>query len=131
MQIVDAAERIDVPPAAQRLGDRVDREVALRQVGLDRPADERQHVDLPAVVPGDDAPDPERLRQREHVRVGAAGERPGEPARVAADRDVVVVGRAPQQPVADRPAHQPGRLVRDPGERLQRAADAHAGVPSR
>ena len=116
------AERVDVLAAAERLGDRVDREVALCQVGLDRPADHREHVDLPAVVAGNDAPDAERLRQRERVRVQCARERPGHAASVAGNRDVVVVGRPPEEPVAYRPADQPGRFRRrDRDERFERA----------
>ena len=117
--------------ATKRLGDRVDREVALREVGLDRLAADRQDVDLPAAIAGDHPPHAERVRQRERVRVSVPRERAREFARVAGDRDVVVVGRAPEDPVADGPAHQPGRVQRDPGERVERIAGGQTGVPSR
>ena len=73
----------------------------------------------------------ERLRQCKYVCVGGVGERTGQAAGVTTDRDVVVLGTPPQQPVANRPSHQPGRLVRNSDERLQGVADAHTGVPSR
>ena len=61
------------------------------EVGLDRVADERQQVDLPAVVAGDHAPAAERLGQRERdarraARATAARRRP----RLAGQRDVEV-----------------------------------------
>ena len=46
-QVGEAAERVDRLAARERLGDRVDGEVAQRQVGLERAAAQRLDVDLP------------------------------------------------------------------------------------
>ena len=54
---------------AEALGDRVDGEIALGQIGLDAPLDQRQDVDLPAMVARYDAPAAKALRELERVRV--------------------------------------------------------------
>ena len=60
-RILEAAERIDRLPALERLGDRIDREVAQRKVSGERLAAQRLDVDLPAMVARDDSPRAELL----------------------------------------------------------------------
>ena len=105
----NAAERVDVFAAAKRLGDRVDREVALGEVILDRLPGERDQVDLPGAVVGDDPPDAEAGGELEHVATGAASD----PLRggldeLAREHHVQVGAVDPARTVADGAAHQPG-----------------------
>ena len=64
-EVAGATERVDPPAAAQRLGDRVDREVAQREIGLQRAAAQRAQVGLPAAVGGEHAPGAERVGELE------------------------------------------------------------------
>ena len=102
----------------------------MTKVGLDRVADERQQVDLPAVVVGDDPPAAECLGQGERMPAGAPGERPGGVPGIPGERDVKVGGLTTEELIAHRPADQPGRGVDDLAERFERRR-AHAGSPSR
>ncbi len=115
-QIGDAAVWIDRRAAGERLGDRVDREVAQREVGLERAAAQRLDVDLPRGITCADAPGAELLRQRE---AGGApcgtSDRAGRLARIAVDDEIEIARLTSQQPVADRSADQPGRTVRERG----------------
>jgi hypothetical protein len=61
VEVREPAERVDRRPARERLGDRVDGEVAQRKVGLERAAAQRLDVHLPGVVPCDHAPGSELL----------------------------------------------------------------------
>ena len=114
----------------QRLGHRVDGEVAGGEVGVERPALQRLQVDLPRLARPDDAPAAEHVGELERRAAG----RPRDPARrgpgVALEHDVdVLVGAAPaEQPVADRAADDPGARV---AERVADRLDHAAGAPSR
>ena len=90
----------------------------MAEVGLDRVADERQQVDLPAAVVGDDAPAAERLGQRERMPTGGPGERRARHSGIPGERDVEVRGLATEEPVAHRTADEPGRAVDDLAECL-------------
>ena len=93
------------------------REVAPRQVLLDRLALQRRHVHLEAALAVQRAPGAERLRQREH----RAAERPGHAPRrllgVAGHRQVQVAQRAAEERVAHDAAHQPRLRPAAPGPR--------------
>ena len=67
--------RIDALAALQRLGDRVDREVAQLEIGVQRAAAQRAQVDLPRAVGRHHAPGAERVRQLEHRPPGGLGQR--------------------------------------------------------
>ena len=69
LQILAPAARIDVLAAADGDGDRVDGEVAAREIRLDRPVDGSE-VDRPSVAE-DDAPRRVPLRQGEREPTGA------------------------------------------------------------
>ena len=127
-KVLEAAQRIDEITSAKRLGDRVDGEVALAQIGLDRVSGERQHVDLPGAIAGGHPPRAEALRQLERVRVRRAREPAGERLGVARHGNVEVLGRPAEQPVAHGATDQPA-VVRQPRELLERAI--HDGSPSR
>ena len=122
--------RVDDVAAVERLGHRVDRQVARREVALERPPDQRREVDLPGVAGPDDAPAAELVGQLE----GGAARGPRQPprgaARVAVDGDVeVVAGLDPiEQPVADGAAHEPRALV---AERVAQRLDHRGEAPSR
>ena len=60
--------------ARQRLGHRVDGEVALREVLLDRRAAQRREVGLPGAVGREHAPAAERVGERERRAAGGAGQ---------------------------------------------------------
>ena len=89
----------------------------LRQILFERFAHQRRQIDLPAAIPGDDAPRTERLRQGERVRRGASGERPRHGAGVTLDDHVPIEHRPAEQLVADRAADQPAVL----GDRCERS----------
>jgi hypothetical protein len=110
LEVASATERIDGLAAGERDGDRVDREVAGRQVVLDRAA-QRREVDGPPGVEGD-APRPVALGERERraCRPPCIGDR--RRARVPV-RDVEVANLAAQQLVAHGATHHPGLLTRE------------------
>ena len=127
LEVAGAAVRIDELAAGQRLGHRVDRQVARGEVGLERAALQRGEVDLPAAVAGDHAPGAELVGELERGAARAAAEAAGGAAHVAVDDDVEVGRRAAQQPVAQRAADEPGALA---GQRLAQRLD-HNATPSR
>ncbi len=132
-QVAGAAERVDQAAAGQRLGDRVDGEVAERQVGDQGPAADRVEVGLPGAVAGDHAPGAELVGELEGRRPGAAGDRPRGEADVAVDHEVDVGRRTGSaERVADGAADHPGRRAgqRAPGE-LERPGHGSGGAPSR
>ena len=98
--------RVEQLAALQRLGHRVDREVARGEIGVDV-ALQRDEIDVPAVIGADHPPGPERAGQLERHAAGGARDRPRRLARVAVERDVDVVGRAAEQLVAHGAADQP------------------------
>ena len=113
-QVGEATERVDRRSSGDRLGDRVDREVAQREIGLDALAAQRLDVHLPGALARDDSPGAEVLGQRE---AGRARRRAGHRARglrgVAVDDDVHVRRLPAQQAVAHRAAHQPRPCARE------------------
>jgi hypothetical protein len=119
--------RIDELAAGQRLGHRVHRQVAPAEVGLERAALQRGEVDLPAAIAGDDAPRAELVGELERRPARAAAEAAGRAAHVTVDDHVEVGRRAPQEPVAQRAADEPGALA---GQRLAQRLD-HNATPSR
>jgi hypothetical protein len=129
-EIRGAAVRVDQLAAGERLGHRVDGEVARREVRLQVAVAQRQQVDVPGVAWPDRPPAAELVRELERRPAGRLRDPPHPAARVALDRDVDVVGVAAEQAVPDRPADEPRGLA---GQRLpcrvQRSA--HAGSPSR
>ena len=132
-QVGEAAERVDEVAAAERLGDRVDRQVAPGEIVLDRLALQRHQVDLPAAVAGDHAPGAERLRERERVPARAAGDAARRSAAASPGDDDVEVGsraaaaadRAPRRRRASRRPER-RRAPRSGGRRSR-----VTGVPSR
>ena len=130
-QVHAAAVRVEQLAAVERLGHRVDREVALAQVGLDPVLAQRDEVDVPGVARADDAPGAELAGEPERRAAGGAREGARGLARVALDRDVDVVGRAAEQPVADRAADEPRRAARPAPRAPPRAARAGShGAPA-
>ena len=103
--------RVDELSAAQRLGHRVDGEVARGEVGLERPARQRQEVDAARWSATTRQP-PKRLRQRERRAAGRARSAFAARCGVAVERDVEVVRRPAEQPVAHGAADEPGPLAR-------------------
>jgi hypothetical protein len=120
---------IEQRTAVERLGERVDREVAAGEVLLDAGL-QRHEVDVPGAVRGQDPPCRVLLGQAEGASVARAGQHAGQGAGVRGDHQVEVDRRPSQEPVAHRPAHHPGRRPRQrrPGRPL---GFAHAGSPSR
>ena len=102
MEVGHAAEGIDKLTSIQALRDRVDREIAAGQIGLDRAASQRQQVQLPAPVASGHTPHGEALGELERVPADllreATRERPG----TSFDDHVVVAGGATEQLVAQR-----------------------------
>ena len=113
LEVGAAAVGIEQIAARQRLGHRVDREVARREVGLDVAVAQRDEVDVPAVAGADHAPGPEGAGELEGRAAGGAGDRLRRFARVALERDVDVVGGAAEQVVAHRAADQPRLAARE------------------
>ncbi len=113
-EVLPATRRVDELAARERLGDRVDGEVALREVLLDRLPEQRREIGLPAVTRLHDAPGAELLGQREDRSTRGARERPRRSLDVAADGQVDVGRRAAEQAVAHGAADEPGRRA---GER--------------
>ena len=113
LEIGATAVRVDEVAAAQRLGHRVDGEVACGEVDLEVVVAQAHDVDVPAVAAPDDPPGAEGAGQLERRRVPGARDRPRRPRGIAGQRDVEVGGGAPEQAVAHRAADDPGRLVAD------------------
>jgi hypothetical protein len=111
-EVPAAVERIDRLAPADRLGDRVDAEVARRQVVLDR-ARQRREIDRATVLERD-APGTVALGQREGRPTGLAGIPPRCPLGLGKG-DVEVDDRAAESAVADCPADDPGLVA---GEQL-------------
>ena len=119
-EILAAVVRVEQLAALQRLGHRVDREVALGEVGLDVVVAQRDQVDVPGVLGPDDAPGAERAAELERRPAGGLGQLAREPLRVAGDREVDVVGVAPEQLVAHGAADEPRVLA---GQHLAREVE--------
>ena len=129
-EVLRAAVRVHDLAAAERLGHRVDGEVARGQIGPQVAVAQREQVDVPGVARADRAPAAELVRELERGPAGGLRDPPRRAARVALEGEVDVVGVAPEQAVADGAADEPRRLPRERGARhLQRRA--HAGSPSR
>ena len=104
--------------AGERLGDRVDREVAQRQVVLQRAAAQRLDVDLPGAVARDHAPAAELLREREAGGPArGAGDRARGVPRAGVDHDVQVERVAPSARSRGVAADQPRRSAGQGGAR--------------
>ena len=112
-----------VVPTRQGPRDRVDREVAGREVGLDR-VSQRREVDGAAVLERD-APGAVALRERERSASRPASVAAGGGSRVPAG-DVDVDDGAPERLVADGASHQPRLLAGEElaGELKHRARSA-------
>ncbi len=110
LEVLAAAMRIQQLTAADRLGHGVDREVAVREVGVDVVVAQRHEVDVPGVMRPDHPPRAERAAEPERRTSGRARDPLRGPLRVARDREIDVVGGATEQVVAHGPADQP-RLV--------------------
>ena len=120
LEVGAAAMRVEQLAALQRLGHRVDREVAPREVGSDVALAQRHEVDVPRVSGADHPPGAERAGELERRAAGGARDRPGRGARIPVEGDVDVVGRPLEQAVADRAADQPRRAA---GERRARGRE--------
>jgi hypothetical protein len=114
-EVLAPAERVHDSPPAERLGHRVDGEVARGEVGAQVAVAQRDEVDLPAAIRAGDAPGAEGLRERERARPRRARQRPGDGPGVARHGHVEILGRAAQQAVADRAADEPRGLAREHG----------------
>ena len=113
---------IDEVAARERLGDRVDGEVAQPEVRVQRSAVDRAEVDAPAAIRRQDPPRAELLGQREHRAADGLRDALRGGLGVAVDDEVEVVDRAPEQPVAHRAADDPRRLARERVARRPRGA---------
>jgi hypothetical protein len=94
-------------PAGERLGHRVDREVAGGEVGVDVAVAQHHEVDVPCVPRPDDAPGAELAGQPERRAAGLARERAGGVLWVVGERHVEVGRAAAEQPVAHGAADDP------------------------
>ena len=126
-QVRAAAVRIEQLAAAERLGHRVDREVArARGRPRCRPSRSVDEVDVPGVARADDAPGAERRRESWNaappVARASARARLARVARRRATSTSSVV--AAEQPVAHRAADQPRVLARPAPRARPRAARA-------
>ena len=101
VEVRAAAGGVDEVAARERLGDRVDGEVAQPQVRVQRAAVHRAEVDAPAPVRRQDPPRAELLRQREH----RAARRP-------ARRAVAAAGRRPRRRRSRSSTGRPSRRSR-------------------
>ncbi len=129
-EVLAPAVRVHDLPARERLGHRVDGQVARGEVGRERRALERRDVDLPRLAGADHAPAAERVGQLERRPARRARDAPRGPARVVRDDEVDVllgVGAA-EQAVAHRAADDPRALV---AQRLADRLDHASGTPSR
>ncbi len=131
-EVVAPTEWVDAITASEWLGDRVDREVSLGQVGLDRAPVERQQVDLPGPVARDHAPGAEPFRQLEHICAHGAREPPRERPRVAGNRDIEVAGGTPQEAVAHGAADEPpgADALRQRAQRFAGPCPGRVGHPA-
>ena len=121
LQVGAPPVRVEQLTAHQRLGHRVDREVAGGEVGGDVAVAHGHEVDVPGLTRSHDPPRAERAGELERRSPGRPGDLPRRLARIARESHVDVVGRPPEQTVAHSPADQP-RLAsgqRRPG-RLER-----------
>ena len=118
------AVRVEQLAAGQRLGHRVDGEVAGGEVGRDVAVAQHHEVDVPGVAAPDDAPGAERAGQLERGAAGRARERARGIRGVGGQREVEVGRRPAEQAVAHRAADDPGvapgehaadLVERDPG----------------
>jgi hypothetical protein len=125
-----AAVWVEQLAAAERLGHRVDREVALREVGVDAALVHAHEVDVPGVPGPHHAPRAERAGELERRPARRPRELSRGGAGVALHRDVDVVGVAAEQPVADRSADDPRRAARE-GRARRLQGRAQSGTPSR
>ena len=115
--------RVEQLAAGQRLGHRVDREVAGGEVGVEVVVAQPHDVDVPGVAAPDHAPGAERVGERERRAARHAGDRARRRLGVAGQRDVEVGRLAAEQAVAHRAAHDPRRLAAQPLARgLERVA---------
>ena len=130
LEVGAAAVRVEQLAARERLGHRVEREVARREVGFDVAVAQRHEVDVPGVAGADDAPRAERARQLEAARRRSRARARARRRRVVADREVEVGRRAAEQPVAHGAADDP-RLAagEDLARGLERRRSAHAAAP--
>ncbi len=95
----------------ERDRDRVDGEVPLGQVGLDRVAAHPGHVEVPAPIARQHPPGPELGRERERGPGCRPGDSPGGGRLVAGDRDVDTPHDAAGERIAHRAADDPGLVV--------------------
>ena len=107
-EVLPAPERVDWLAALEGHGDRVDGEVAAREIFFERAA-ERREVDCAPAVEGD-APRAVPLAQRERRAAGGTGEAPGGLLGLG-DRHVEVDERPPEQLVAHGAADYPRVLA--------------------
>ena len=136
LEVAQAAVQVDQRPPVQRLGQRVDGEVAGPEVGLQGAAVQRREIDLPGLAAAHDAPRTERLGQLEGRSALGPRQRARRPADVAVHHDVEV-GRSDgidpvQQPVADRATDEPGAALTGglPHRGEQRVGLAHPATRS-
>jgi hypothetical protein len=132
LEVGAAAVRVEQLAARERLGHRVDGEVARREVGADVAVAEHDQVDVPGVAGPDDAPRAERAREPERRAAGGARERARGILGVLGDRDVEVGRRAAEQAVAHGAADDPRVAAgEDLAGRFERRAGGHGAAPSR
>jgi hypothetical protein len=110
-EIVRATVRVHEFAAAQRLGDRVDGEVAEREVAVQRAAAQRAEIDLPGAVGRHHAPRAELVGELECRAARGPPDSASGSGGVAIDDDIQVRRRAPEQRVAHRAADDPGGPV--------------------
>ena len=115
-----AAVRVEHLAAGERLGHRVDREVARGEVRGDVVVAQRHEVHVPGAFRADHAPGAERARELEGRAARLLRHRSRGGARVARHGEVEVDGLAPEQPVAHGPADDPGVRA---GEDVARGVD--------
>ena len=96
----------------ERDRDRVDREVAQGEVGLDSVGAQPGDVDVPGSLPRQDAPARELLGQLERGPRGGAADLAGDGPLVSGHRQVDVLNLPAEGGVADGPADDPGFLRR-------------------
>ena len=107
LEVGAAAVRVQQLAAGQRLGHRVDGEVARGEVGHDVAVAQDHEVDVPGVTRADDAPGAERAGELERRAAGRTRERARGLPRVVRQREVEVGRGAAEQPVAHRAADDP------------------------
>jgi hypothetical protein len=108
----------------QRHRDRVDGEVAQRQIRTEVRAAKPGDVDVPGAIARQRAPGPELRRELERRATAGIGDCPRGGALVGAHGDVDVDHVATEDGVADRPAHDPGIVAL--GERLAGRANGRS-----